>query len=241
MKKRLDLFLYETGYFPSKSKAKDAIQEKKIKVDGKIILKPGLKVSGNKKIEIIKNDFEYVSRGGLKLQRAIEFFSINVENKIALDVGSSTGGFVECLLEKKALKIYAIDVGNNQLHEKIRNKNNVKVLEKTDFRDFVVEKNVNIDLITIDVSFISVKLLMKKIAEISAPEIIVLIKPQFEVGYEISQKSKGVINDEEIRKQVVEEMVSFFKNNNYDCQGVVESPIKGREGNIEYLAYFKKG
>lgn len=242
MKKRIDLILFERGLFPSKEKAKEAIMEGVIAVNGKKIIKPGHKFNEDVQIEIIGKVMEYVSRAGLKLEKAIQDFSIDFKDKVVMDVGSSTGGFTECSLKYGASKVYAVDVGTNQLHHKLRNNKKVVILENTDFRNISVFLYNDIDILTIDVSFISIKLLAKKISEImkEGKEVIILIKPQFEVGKEIASKYKGIIKDKREHIRVLREVCACLKLYDLYCHGLIKSPIKGTKGNIEYLGYFKK-
>lgn len=179
MKKRIDLILFEKGFFPSKEKAKEAITEGIISVNGNSNIKPGHKFEENVQIKIIGKVMEYVSRAGLKLEKAIKDFSIDFKEQIVMDVGSSTGGFTECSLKNGASKVYAVDVGENQLHSKLRKDKRVVVLENTDFRSISASKYNDIDILTVDVSFISIKLLTEKLSEIAKKEkeVIILIKP----------------------------------------------------------------
>ncbi|WP_326909020.1 TlyA family RNA methyltransferase [Sedimentibacter sp. MB31-C6] len=240
-KNRLDVYLFITGLAESREKAKKLISNKMVYVNNNLITKPSLKIDENSTI-YIKNTDNYVGRGASKLEKALDVFSINVTDKISVDVGASTGGFTDILLKKGALKVYSIDVGHDQLHEKLRNNQKVINLEGINFRyiDIKLFKEY-VDIIAVDVSFISLKLILPKIVEISHinTDIIVLIKPQFEAGKGNVGKN-GVVKDKKIHLVVLNNFNEYCKDNGLYINNITFSPIKGGNGNIEYLAYLKK-
>lgn len=237
---RIDKALLEMGHFENRSKALEAIKSENVTYKGLTVKKGGLIVDDIGLIEI-KNKNKYVSRAGLKLESAIKSFEIDLSGKIVLDIGSSTGGFVDCALSHHAKKVTAVDVGSNQLSEKLRSDKRVELYEKTDFRYISEEKILDADIITIDVSFISVKHLLTKIRKAtSCNQIICLIKPQFEVGKEIASKYRGVIKDIDQHKLAINSVVKGFNKIDFYLVDVIVSPIEGKKGNTEYLAYLKK-
>lgn len=241
MKLRLDQLLFKKGITESREKARALILEGKIIVNGNKIEKPGTMVDENSEIRLCGETLPYVSRGGLKLEHAIREFSIDVKDKVVMDVGASTGGFTDCLLQHGAKKIYAIDVGYGQLAWKLRVDPRVVPIERTNIRYLSRDKiPEDIDIATVDVSFISLKLVIPKVLEFlhHKGEIVALIKPQFEVG-KGEVDSGGVVRDSEKRLKTVEEIKKFFETLHLKVMGVVESPIRGQKGNIEYLIYAK--
>ncbi|ACI20213.1 MULTISPECIES: TlyA family rRNA (cytidine-2'-O)-methyltransferase [Thermodesulfovibrio] len=241
MKLRLDQLLFKKGITESREKARALIIEGKVIVNGHKIEKPGTMVDENSEITICGETLPYVSRGGFKLEHAIKEFSIDVKDKVVMDVGASTGGFTDCLLQHGAKKVYAIDVGYGQLAWKLRTDPRVIPIERTNIRYMGKDKiPEDIDIVTVDVSFISLKLVIPKVLEFLKPQgkIIALIKPQFEVG-KGEVESGGVVKSFEKRKRVVEEIKNFFASLGLKVIGVIESPIKGQKGNIEYLIYAK--
>ncbi len=242
-KVRLDVLLLDKGLVESREKARALIMSGVVYVGGNIIDKSGTKVSKNSKIEIKGNPLAYVSRGGLKLSKAIKYFDIDVKGMITADIGASTGGFTDCLLQNGAAKVYSIDVGYGQLAWKLRNNNRVVVMERTNIRYVTPEMlQDKIDFVTIDVSFISLTKVIPVVKEllIDRGEIICLIKPQFEAGREKVGK-KGVVKDPKIHKEVINSVCKFcMEKVNLKIKGLTYSPIKGPEGNIEYLLYLKK-
>ena len=209
-------------------------------IDDKLITKPSHLVNDNVNIKII-NAINYVSRGYVKIEKAIQMFNINIENRIAADIGASTGGFTDYLLKHGIKKVYAIDVGSNQLHDSLKNNSQVINLENTNFR--YMDTSVftdNIDIVTVDVSFISLQYILPKIVEISHDntDIVVLIKPQFEAGKENVGK-KGIIKDKKVHLEVLNSLNNFFYENNLNLVNIDYSPIKGTVGNIEYLAHLR--
>lgn len=239
MKIRLDELLRRRGFTDSREKARALILEGKVIVNGQKIEKPGTMVQESVEITICGNTLPYVSRGGLKLEQALKEFSIDVKEKVAMDVGAGTGGFTDCLLQHGAKRVYAVDVGYGQLAWRLRVDPRVILIEKTNIRYLQKERiPEEIDIITVDVSFISLKLVIPKVLEFlkSQGEIIALIKPQFEVGKGEVDRG-GVIKDPEKRKKVVQEIKNFFESLNLKVKGITQSPIHGQKGNIEYLIY----
>jgi 23S rRNA (cytidine1920-2'-O)/16S rRNA (cytidine1409-2'-O)-methyltransferase len=241
-KKRLDILLVEKGFYPSREKARTAIMDRKIKVNGIIIDKAGTNVADD--VEIIKlgKDLPYVSRGGLKLEKALSKFKIDLKDKVVLDVGASTGGFTHCALLKGASKVFAVDVGYGQLAWELRQDPRVVPMERFNVRYLTIEKlGQLVDVCTIDVSFISLKKVLPAIIPCLKPdgEIIALIKPQFEAGRDKVGK-KGVVRDPQVHQDVIESVLLECVSLNVFPVGLTYSPIKGPEGNIEYLLWIKK-
>lgn len=241
-KERLDVHLTDLGYFPSREKAKRAIMAGLVFVDGDRVDKAGTKIKVESEIEVKGKALKYVGRGGLKMEKAMEAFDIDVNDKIGMDIGASTGGFTDCMLQNGATKVFAIDVGYGQLDWKLRNDPRVVCMERTNARlltfDMIGEF---VDFISIDVSFISLKLILGPAMELLKPEgeIVALIKPQFEAGRDKVGK-KGVVRDIEVHRDVVRMIYDFCIKNNLYFKDLEYSPIKGAEGNIEYLAHITK-
>ncbi len=237
---RLDCELVQRGLFVTRSKASLAIKEGTIFCDGKQIRKCGYEVNSDTKIEIRGEKMPYVSRGGLKLERALTYWNISLQEKVMLDIGSSTGGFSDCALQHGAKKIYAIDVGSQQFDGKLAQNPKIHLYEKTDFRKMPKEILQDATFASIDVSFISVTKLIEKISELSnIQEIVCLIKPQFECGKEIADKYRGVIKEKAVHQATVQRVKKAFEEIQYTCIGIIESPIKGGDGNTEFLGYFR--
>ena len=234
---RLDNYLVKNGLVKTRTRSKYEIENGNVSVNGKVVTKPSFKVSDEDEI-IVNNSFDYVSKGALKLLKAKEEFNIDFNNKVMLDIGSSTGGFSEVALRNNIKKIIAIDVGKDQFNKDLQKDDRVELHEETDIRDFNIKEKI--DLITIDVSFISVLKIIDKIKEINPNEIVLLIKPQFECGKEIADKYKGIPLNKEVHKEVINRVINNFKNINYMIQDLTYSPVTGGSGNIEYLAYFTK-
>lgn len=238
VKKRLDLLLVEQGYYENRSKAKSAIMAGKILVDGDLVDKAGTLVREESRIDIKGEILPYVSRGGLKLEKALQVFSVNPQGKEAIDIGASTGGFTDCLLQNGAKKVYAIDVGYGQLAWKLRQDERVEVIERTNFRYLTPDKlAVKVPLIVTDVSFISLRLIIPPALQFLAEkgEIVALIKPQFEAGPERVGKN-GIVKDKEIHKDILKEMLDFFLEKDLRINGLDYSPITGATSkNIEFL------
>jgi len=242
MKVRIDQLLYKRALTESREKARALILEGKVIVNGQKIEKPGTMVDENAEITICGETLPYVSRGGLKLEKALKEFAIDVKDKVAMDVGASTGGFTDCLIQHGAKKVYSVDVGYGQLAWKLRTDPRVVPIEKTNIRYMPKEKiPEEVDIVTVDVSFISLRLVIPKILEFLKPdgEIIALIKPQFEAGKGEVPKG-GVIKDPEKRARIVQEIKQFFESLNVKIVGIIPSPIPGQKGNIEFLLYAQK-
>lgn len=238
---RIDIELVKRGIFETRNKAQNEIKNKIVYCNNVCITKPSFDVTDTDIIEIKGEKLKYVSRGGLKLEKAIKEFNINLNDKILIDIGSSTGGFSDCAIQNGIKKVYAIDVGTDQFDKNLRQNNKINLYENTDFRN--IDNNIinDANIASIDVSFISVTKLTSKLKELTnLSEIICLIKPQFECGKEVSDKYKGVPLDKEVHKSVIENVIKSFKENNYYINNLTSSPIKGGNGNIEYLAYFKR-
>lgn len=241
-KKRLDILVHELGYVQSREKAKAIIMAGLVYVDNQKADKPGVAYPVNSKLEVRGGTQKYVSRGGFKLEKAMNSFPIDLNGKITMDIGASTGGFTDCMLQNGAKKVYSVDVGYGQLDWKLRNDERVVNLERTNVR-YITEQEVpdKIDFFSVDVSFISLKLVLPPARNLMADNAtaVCLIKPQFEAGRENVGK-KGVVRDPKVHQNVVESIVDFCMNNGFDVLGLSYSPIKGPEGNIEYLIYIKK-
>ena len=241
-KERLDVLLVEKNFFESRERAKRIIMEGKILVDEKKIDKPGSLVNRESKIRLIGDDIPFVSRGGLKLLKAIAEFNLNLNEKICADIGASTGGFTDCMLQHGAKKIYSIDVGYGQLAWKLRNDSRVINMERTNIRNVTHDMiEDEIDFITIDVSFISLEKVLSVAYELLRVEgeIVALIKPQFEAGREHIGK-KGVVRDKTIHFDIIKKIISIAQNLKFKIKNISYSPIKGPEGNIEYLIHLNK-
>jgi 23S rRNA (cytidine1920-2'-O)/16S rRNA (cytidine1409-2'-O)-methyltransferase len=242
MKVRIDQLLVNRNLFDSKKKAQSAIISGIVKVENKIIYKPGTLIDEKKEIIITKELSKYVSRGGIKLEKAIIEFSLEIKDKIFLDIGASTGGFTDCLLKNGAKKVYAIDVGYGQLDWSLRNNEKVVVFEKTNARylkpqDLYKNEKEKANGSVIDVSFISLEKIIPNIVNLLDKDffIVALIKPQFEAGRE--KVKKGIVINEQVHKEVITKFVDFVNSLNLKLLGITFSPIKGPSGNIEFLAY----
>ncbi len=242
MKERLDVLLVNRKMADSREKAKAIIMSGIVYVNGQKEDKAGSMFDIYAGIEIKGSTLKYVSRGGLKLEKAMENFPITLENKVCMDVGSSTGGFTDCMLMNGAVKVYAVDVGHGQLAWKLRQDERVVVMEKTNIR-YVTPDNIEelVDFSSIDVSFISLTKVLLPVKNLltESGEIVCLIKPQFEAGRDKVGK-KGVVRDINVHKDVVRMVLDYAMSIGFDVAGLDYSPIKGPEGNIEYLAYLKK-
>lgn len=238
-KERIDVLTVEKGFFPTREKARQNIMAGLVFVNNIRVDKPGESVAVDSNIVVKGESIPYVSRGGLKLEKAIKEFRIDVHGRTAIDVGASTGGFTDCLLKNGAEKIYSIDVGYGQFAWELRNDPRVTLFERTNIR-YVTEKDIGTlcDMAVIDVSFISLKLVLPVVKKLITDEgeIVCLIKPQFEAGREKVGK-KGVIKDPEIHKDVIRDIINFTLDQGFGIKGLSFSPIKGPEGNIEYLLY----
>ena len=242
MKKRLDILVYEKGFTDSREKAKAIIMSGQVYVDNQKADKCGTSYDENVKIEVRGNTQKYVSRGGLKLEKAIDNFDFDLKDKITMDIGASTGGFTDCMLQNGAKKVYSIDVGYGQLAWKLRNDPRVVNLERTNMRKVTREQVPDeIDFFSVDVSFISLKLILPVARQLMSEnaQAVCLIKPQFEAGREKVGK-KGVVRDKAVHEEVVQMICDFAVENGYSVLGLTFSPVKGPEGNIEYLVFLQK-
>lgn len=241
-KERLDVLLVEKGLANSRELAKAYIMAGNVYVDGQKEDKAGTKVAVNADIEVKGSQMKYVSRGGYKLEKAINEFGVQLEGKICLDIGASTGGFTDCMLQNGASKVYAIDVGYGQFAWKLRQDERVVCLEKTNVR-YVTHEQVpdEGDFASIDVSFISLTKVLPAVLGVlgSNGQLVCLIKPQFEAGREKVGK-KGVVRDINVHREVIEMIVNYVRAQNLGILALDFSPIKGPEGNIEYLIYLDK-
>ena len=242
MKKRLDVLLVEQGLADSREKAKAIIMSGIVYVDNNKEDKAGTTFDETAKIEVRGNTLKYVSRGGLKLEKAMDHFGVELAGKVCMDVGASTGGFTDCMLQNGAVKVYSVDVGHGQLAWKLRNDERVVCMEKTNIR-YVTPEDIDdkIEFASIDVSFISLTKVLPAVKKLltDSGEIVCLIKPQFEAGREKVGK-KGVVRDKSVHEEVVNNIISFALSNGFSVLDLEYSPIKGPEGNIEYLVHIKK-
>ncbi len=238
----MDVALFERGLVDSREKAKSLIMAGDVYVNNQKSDKPGTQVSADDSIELRSNSLKYVSRGGLKLEKAMDVFGISLDGCVCADIGASTGGFTDCMLQNGAAKVYAIDVGYGQLAWKLRCDERVINLERTNFRYVTAEQiTEQLDFASVDVSFISLKLILPVMSTLlkSDAYAVCLIKPQFEAGKENVGK-KGVVRDISVHKAVVNDIVKFMVDSGFSVVGLDYSPIKGPQGNIEYLAYIRK-
>lgn len=241
-KERLDILLVEKGICESREKAKTNIMAGLIFVDGQRVDKAGEKVKVDADIVFKGEKLKYVSRGGLKLEKAMNTFGINLADKVCMDIGASTGGFTDCMLQNDASKVFAVDVGYGQFAWKLRTDERVVCMEKTNIR-YVTPQDIGValDFASIDVSFISLRTIMPAVKELLGPkgEVVALIKPQFEAGRDKVGK-KGVVREKSVHLEVINTIITFLLENDFNVLGLSYSPIKGPEGNREYLVYFTK-
>ena len=238
---RLDVALVQQKLIDTRTKAKAAIEAGLVFYGGIPATKPSQEIQEPEKLELRGTLCPYVSRGGLKLEKALDIFHINLKNKIVLDIGSSTGGFTDCALQHGAKQVIAVDVGKNQMVESLRNNPLVILYEQTDFRDITTDKIAPCSVAVSDVSFISVTKMISKLKEMpKLNDLICLIKPQFECGKEIADKYHGVIKNKRVHEQVLKQVLGTFQENGFYLQNLTFSPIQGGSGNIEYLAHFTK-
>lgn len=242
MKKRLDILVTERGLAESREKAKTLIMAGQVYVDGQKADKPGDTFSEDAAVEVRGKGLPYVSRGGLKLEKAMREFGLQLQGRTCMDIGASTGGFTDCMLQNGARKVYAIDVGYGQLAWKLRTDARVVNLERTNVR-YLTDEQVPepVDFFSVDVSFISLCLVLPVARKFLADggQAVCLIKPQFEAGRGKVGK-KGVVREPSIHVEVVEKIVHFVLENGFSVEGLTFSPVKGPEGNIEYLAFLSK-
>jgi len=242
MKKRIDVLLFERGLVPSREKARALIMAGSVYVNNQKFDKPGDTVSDDAAIEVRGSALKYVSRGGLKLEKAMQLFPITLEGKTCMDVGASTGGFTDCMLQNGAVKVYAVDVGYGQLAWTLRCDKRVVNMERTNIRHVTAEQlQEPVAFFSVDVSFISLKHIFPVAAAITAPEAegVCLVKPQFEAGKEKVGK-KGVVREAATHREVIEAASGFAVQNGFSAVGLDFSPIKGPEGNIEFLMHVRK-
>lgn len=242
-KERLDVLLVEKQLFESREKAKRAIMAGVIFVDNHRVDKPGTTIDKEATIEVKGKTLQYVSRGGLKLEKAMKAFPIDLNDKVCMDIGASTGGFTDCMLQNGARKVYSVDVGYGQLDWKLRNLENVVNMERTNIR-YVKPEDLGeaLDFVSIDVSFISLKLVLPVAASLMKEnaKIVFLIKPQFEAGRD-KVKKNGVVRDAKVHEQVIETVLEYAYDAGFQIENVSFSPITGPKGNIEFLGYgFKR-
>ena len=242
MKKRLDILLTEKEFFPSREKAKAVIMAGQVYINGQKADKPGMDVAEDADIEVRGDTLRYVSRGGLKLEKAMQVWPIVLQDQICMDIGASTGGFTDCMLQNGAAKVYAVDVGYGQLAWKLRNDPRVVNLERTNIRNITREQLPDrIDFISIDVSFISLRLVLPVAAQLlcTGGKAVCLVKPQFEAGKGMVGK-RGVVKDPRIHRDTIVKVIDFSIESGFSVLGLTFSPVKGPEGNIEYLIHLKK-
>lgn len=243
MKERLDILLVKQGFAPSREKAKAIIMSGNVFIGGQREDKAGTSFEESKiVIEVKGNAMPYVSRGGFKLEKAMDQFGLELKNKICMDIGASTGGFTDCMLQNGAIKVYAVDVGRGQLDWKLRNDSRVVCMEKTNFRYMKPEDiEDRLDFASVDVSFISLTKILEPAYELLKPQgqMVCLIKPQFEAGKEKVGK-KGVVRDPAIHEEVIEKVIQYAEKIGFAVLQLEYSPIKGPEGNIEYLLHLGK-
>lgn len=243
MKERLDVILVRQGYAPSREKAKALLMAGSVFVDNQREDKAGAQFDESKiKIEVKGKPIPYVSRGGLKLERALQEFPITLKDSVCMDIGASTGGFTDCMLQNGAGKVYAIDVGHGQLDWKLRCDERVVCMEKTNFR-YVTDEQISepVDFASVDVSFISLTKILPPARALlrMQGEMVCLIKPQFEAGREKVGK-KGVVRDQKVHAEVMRAVTDYAEKIGFSVKGLTYSPIKGPEGNIEYLMWIEK-
>lgn len=243
-KERVDILLVKKGLAESRSQAQRLIMAGKVRANDQVVVKPSSTFQEDARLEL-ETPERFVSRGGEKLEFAIQQFDLVISGKVCADVGASTGGFTDCLLQHGASKVYAIDVGKGVLHWNLRQDSRVVVLEKTNAR-YLEGLPEPIDLVTIDASFISLKLILPVVKNwllVSSPsspasELVVLVKPQFEAGRREAARGEGVIRDPEIHRRVLQEILCFAEDHQFGLVNLAQSPLLGPKGNVEFLAYF---
>ena len=243
MRKRLDLILVEREFFETREKAKREIMAGNVIVNEQVVTKAGTMFKDNDELSIrVKDKLRYVSRGGLKLEKAIKTWNLDFSEKFVLDIGASTGGFTDCALQNGAERVYSVDVGKNQLDWKLRNDSRVISLEEMHIKDLKESdiENKKINFIVIDVSFISLTKVIPHFEKFLAEDgkAVMLVKPQFEVGREKIGKN-GVVENEEYHDEAIKKIISFSKEGGYELLGVEDSPIRGTKGNKEFLMLLK--
>jgi 23S rRNA (cytidine1920-2'-O)/16S rRNA (cytidine1409-2'-O)-methyltransferase len=238
-KQRLDLLLTERGMVESRSQAQKLVMAGQVRVNGQVIIKPDMRIDIGAEL-VLEHGPRFVSRGGEKLEAAIQAFNLSsLSNQVCVDVGASTGGFTDCLLQNGAARVYAVDVGYGVLHWKLRNDRRVISMERTNAR-FVENFPEPVQLVTVDASFISLRILLpviQKWFQDSEVRIIALIKPQFEVGREDAARGEGVIRDPELHRRVLLDLLEFAMKQGFSVKGLIRSPLLGPKGNTEFLVY----
>lgn len=243
---RLDVYLAENGLVKSRAAAKELIISGQVEADGKTVLKPSFGVGEDCSVKIIGGQLRYVGRGGLKLEKALDVFEINLSERVCIDIGASTGGFTDCMLQNGAAYVYAVDVGHSQLDGKLINEKRVLNMEKTNILELTAEDfPKEPSFISADVSFVSLKHILPKIKELlpESGEAAVLVKPQFEAGKANIGKS-GIVKDRKVHAAVLADIVSFCFSIGLEVSGLTHSPVtggSGADGNIEYLACLRRG
>ncbi len=236
---RLDILIVEKGFIKSRQRAKSVIMAGKVLVDNNPVDKPGTFIKNDARIIVKIDDNPFVSRGGLKLEKALKSIPVSVQDLTCLDIGASTGGFTDCLLQNGAAKVYAVDVGYGQFDWSLRQNPRVKVIERTNIRHMPYEKiREKVDIVVADTSFISLKIVIPSAEKFMRHDtkVLALIKPQFEAGKKNVGKG-GVVKDSKIREQVIQDLELFFKERGYSVNQVIPSPILGPKGNREYIIY----
>jgi 23S rRNA (cytidine1920-2'-O)/16S rRNA (cytidine1409-2'-O)-methyltransferase len=239
-KVRVDILLVERGLVDSRSQAQRLVMAGQVRADGQVVKKPSVAVSQDVELTIDTLP-KYVSRGGEKLAPALETFAVDVSEQVCADVGASTGGFTDCLLQHGAVRVYAIDVGQGLLHWNLRQNDRVVVMEGINAR-YQKDLPEPISLITIDVSFISIKALLPVVRNwfhANGGQVIALIKPQFEAGRKETSRGKGVIRDPEVHRQVLREVLSFAQEQGFTVNGLIQSPLVGPKGNVEFFTHLQ--
>jgi 23S rRNA (cytidine1920-2'-O)/16S rRNA (cytidine1409-2'-O)-methyltransferase len=244
-KERLDIAIVRRGLAPSRERAQTLIMAGQVHLGDRVLDKPGMQVSPDADFRLAEtpDELKYVSRGGLKLEKALEFFHLDPTGLVALDVGASTGGFTDCLLQHGARRVYAVDVGRAQLAWTLRNDPRVVVMEHTNIRNLTSLPEA-IQCVAIDVSFISLRLVLPAIAPLLAPQawIVALVKPQFEAGKAEADRGAGVITDPAVHERVLNELQAWIREHTpFRIEGLTDSPIYGREGNREFLLHLSLG
>lgn len=236
---RLDAYLVENGIVKSRERAKEHIKKGEVSVNGKPAEKPSYDVSANDKVELTGEVLKYVGRGGLKLEKAVEYFGLELDGKVCMDIGASTGGFTDCMLKNGAALVYAVDVGHDQLDESLKKDDRVVNMERTNINDVDISLLEPLpSFISADVSFVSLKNVIPKISELfgEASEGVLLIKPQFEAGRSAIGKN-GIVKDRKVHTAVLKDITAFLAENKLYVRDMTYSPVSGGDGNIEYLAY----
>jgi 23S rRNA (cytidine1920-2'-O)/16S rRNA (cytidine1409-2'-O)-methyltransferase len=238
-KQRLDVALVERGLVESRAKAQSLIMARRVLVNGAFVDKAGATIAAEDELKVAELEHPWVGRGGMKLAHALERFGIDVTGKVCADIGASTGGFTDVMLKNGAVRVYAIDVGHGQLDMSLRTDPRVINREKTNAR-YLQPENFSepIDFVSIDVSFISLELILPAVAGFLRGDVVALIKPQFEVGKHDVGKG-GIVRDDEKRRAAVERVVEFARSIGFEVKGLIESPVKGAEGNVEFLMWAK--